>query len=64
LEENGNYQGMQAGGERLTKVQLKEAGRWWHTPLVPALKRQRPESESEASLREFQDSQGYRETLS
>jgi hypothetical protein len=41
---------------------------WWHTPLIPALGKQRQEDfcvRGQPGLQsEFQDSQGYRETLS
>jgi hypothetical protein len=44
------------------------AGQWWLTPLIPALGRQRQADtrvQRQPGLQsEFQDSQGYRETLS
>jgi hypothetical protein len=48
-------------------VMVLIAGRWWHTPLVPSLKRPRQANlEFEASLvySEFQDSQGYTNPIS
>ena len=54
----------------LQLLRMMLAGQWWHTPLIPALGRQRQEDlcEFEANLvceSRFQDRlQSYRETLS
>jgi hypothetical protein len=48
-------------------VRKNIAGQWWHTPLIPALGRQRQADfwiEGQTGVQsEFQDSQGYREKL-
>jgi hypothetical protein len=49
----------------LHKKNLKRAGQWWRTPLIPALEKQRQADfwvQGQPGLQsEFQDSQGYTE---
>jgi hypothetical protein len=49
----------------LTSSKNKQAGRWWHMPLIPALGKQRQVDfwvQGQPGLQsEFQDSQGYTE---